>query len=81
MENNPIKRMAAGMIALAFKDYERPKGKDYESAKKWFEEKGRETFGFYWCLEHSEWNPNLVRKHLNNIEKEREKKLETMKNK
>lgn len=65
MENNYVKRLAAAVLEQALKDYKVGKGTNFNDAKKWFEEKSRETFGFYWCLEHSEVNPNLVRKYLN----------------
>ena len=65
MENNYPKRLAAAVLEQALKDYQSGVGKNFEDAKKWFEEKSRETFGFYWCLEYSEANPNLVRKYLN----------------
>ena len=41
----------------------------YNQAKKWFKEKEQKTFGYYWCLEHSEFNPNIINKFL--IENER----------
>ena len=38
--------------------------KEYEQAKEWFELKSRKIFGYYFCLEITEWNPNLIRTYL-----------------
>jgi len=37
---------------------------NYNKAKRWFREKEQKTFGYYWCLEHSEFNPNVINKFL-----------------
>jgi len=71
MEENYIKRLAAAVLELALKDYN-SKDEDLRvAAGKWLEEKSRETFGFYWCLEQSEVNPNLVRKYINECDSTR----------
>jgi len=38
--------------------------KRYCEALKWFEDKSQETFGYYWCLEHAEFNPNRINEYL-----------------
>jgi len=68
-EKRYIKRLAAAVLEQALKDYKVGRKQDYFDAKNWFKEKSRKTFGFYWCLEYSEANPNLVRKYLDECDK------------
>lgn len=78
MSNQAIKRLAAAVLEQALKDYEAPLKADIDKAKKlkhnfedarnWFDEKSRKPMGFYWCLEISETNPNLVRKFLDDCD-------------
>lgn len=70
-ENNWLKNIAKEFILLGLRDLKAKNNrgsesmKNFESAKKWFEEKGRQVFGYYWCLNYSGMNPNALRKLLN----------------
>lgn len=64
-------RMAIATLKNAFDDYKLGKGNDYIQAKKWFKEKSQEPFGYFWCLEHGNINPNLVKKYLEEIDNKR----------
>ena len=37
---------------------------NYQESVKWFEAKGRQPFGYYFCLDQARYNPNSIRKYL-----------------
>jgi len=70
-----VKKMATEVIILSLRDIEKkPNGdksnsasiiRNKECAIRWFNERSVDPFGYGWCLEYSELNPNLVRKIIN----------------
>lgn len=69
--NAVAKRLAAEVLKQALEDY---RDSNSDEVKLWFQHESREPFGFYWCLEHSEVNPNLVRKFLKQCDETKSKK-------
>ena len=59
-ELRPIRRLMAATIILALKDLNRKDKKIRKNAEDWFNERSRKPFGFYYCLEHSGLNPNII---------------------
>jgi hypothetical protein len=70
-----IKRLSAEMIMLAIKDFHPGKNKDdrmgrelsRDLAVKWFNDRDDTMFGYGFCLEYSELNPNSLRKLINGV--------------
>jgi len=75
-----VKKMATEIITLGLRDIKKkPNGNktnrnkikmNKELSIKWFNERSQEPFGYGWCLQYSELNPNLIRKLINRFMEE-----------
>lgn len=63
-----MQRLAIGTMEGAIKDYQDKELRD--RVVRWIEDKSREPFGFYWCLEYGKMNPNMVRKHFSKLDED-----------
>ena len=72
---NPEQRLAAAVLIRSLLDYNSRANRIKTDAKKWFRAKSRKPFGYFWCLENAEINPNLVKEYLDKCDKHRDEQI------